>query len=76
MRNTIVTAAYIGVLIGACAILSALAFHHTQDAPAQLERYVQQGKFADCETDEDITSRAAELGLDIAQLHECGIMPF
>lgn len=45
-------------------------------AVQQHDEAIQRGDFQGCETDKEITDRAAQLGLDSRALHEAHILPF
>lgn len=49
---------------------------HVRNAVRQHDEAVQRGDFKGCETDKEITDRAAQLGLDARALHEAHILPF
>lgn len=74
-----------GLLCAILASVSAAVYFGGQDiqkaidihrAKQQLERAVEQGKFADCYSDEEIDQRARLLGIDRAALHAAHVMPF
>ncbi len=74
LKKAAIVAACLAGLIGACsAVDSAFPAETTVE---KLDRLIQAGEFADCETDEEIVARAAGLGLDFDALHAAGVMPF
>lgn len=74
LKKAAIVAVTLAGFFGACAAVeSAFPAESTFE---KLERLIQAGEFADCETDGEITARAAGLGLDIDELHAAGIIPF
>ena len=74
MKKTAIVAATLAGLLGACAAVEAVT--PAESSVEKLDRLIQAGEFADCETDGEITARAASLGLDLDALHAAGVMPF
>lgn len=72
-KAAIVAATLAGFLTACAAVDSAFPAESTVE---KLDRLMKAGEFADCETDGEITARAAGLGLDLDELHAAGVMPF
>lgn len=74
IKKAAIVAACLAGLLGACAAVDSAT--PAESTVEKLDRLIQAGEFTDCETDEEITARAAGLGLDLDALHAAGIMPF
>lgn len=74
MKKAVIVAATLAGFFGACAAVES-AFP-AESTVEKLGRLIKAGEFKDCDTDGEITARAAGLGLDLDELHEAGVMPF